>query len=980
MQLTKPLEYAKDALNPLLKQTIRRIISIDSQYRNQQTNSPSTKFTFDLSEPLKDVVSLKLYSVQIPYTWYTVNSDFGGNFFYLKGNVPGINNGLHDYKIAIPSGNYTPSGITNAVNVAIEKLTTTYTDISFGNTKVIYNNGVNDPNSGTGKCTIQIDVTKIYNQGNYSMKFPKWSTPRNDTLRLNTIPGYLGFNNQEYYCSSIYSSFFSKSFNQITYSIRTTLSSFKVVPYVGNSYLTADVSYTPIIVSLPLTDVTETTIPQIVNLLNTALITNTKFDNAFTSCTLVDVSSTLQYDSSLSYVKFNCKLDNYSAPIVQNLKLAAVFPYDPSYSLFYGSVSFFAFSSAITDASNNVICEFNELLSENPILQSSYDSLNASMIFQCIMSGYDNSYNNLIIPIPNRNYTLTSFIKSANTSIETSIVAHPRLSSLSGTARITFNSDPVTSFLNINTRIENTYYNSEYSIYATTGSCNLPQLLGLPSVPNTTQSNLVYNNASYQFQSVAFNASDVIYITPLSEGNKNAIPFIINLNTLNTYSNGSLLANYLNTRISEYRDPLTGLYPFSGSSVVYNGIFTLNLNIEVHINQSFYRLTLLSDPTPNIWTDLSFNPVYNIIDYSNNSFIINNKSPIKDNQITIFDGSNDTFYLSPSNSVDVFSSSGNNYLITIKINDTSINGSGTRYAINDLLNNINSQLANTIAKGTTITTFASSSIETYIKVRFNINKVFKTPDFKLVFYDPYSFASCFSNKSRNASTSIQNATWDTTLGWLLGYRNQIFYTLSDYTDTLNISGTDSGIYYLIDSTNVCVLIGDTNVSTNLYNYFLIILDDYVQNHLNDGLVTITNQQTSLSHGPFINVCDPVTGKTTSRPANYGNPGVTYTSQQLYAFNQQVQSQMVKTKSYSKGPFVKDIFGLLPVKTTGMAIGSVYVEFGGTLQNQQRLYFGPVNIHRMSIQLLNDRGNLVDLNNANWSFSFECEQLYKSGVS
>jgi hypothetical protein len=159
-----------------------------------------------------------------------------------------------------------------------------------------------------------------------------------------------------------------------------------------------------------------------------------------------------------------------------------------------------------------------------------------------------------------------------------------------------------------------------------------------------------------------------------------------------------------------------------------------------------------------------------------------------------------------------------------------------------------------------------------------------------------------------------------------------------------------------------------------------MLDDYVQNHLNDGLVTITNQETSIDPGPYVNVCDPATGKTVARPADYGSPGITYTAQQLYAFNQQVQSQMVKARSYSSGPFVQDIFGIIPVKTSGMSIGSVYVEFGVSLQNQQRLYFGPVNIHRMTIQLLNDRGNLVDLNNANWSFSFICEQLYKSGVS
>jgi hypothetical protein len=105
----------------------------------------------------------------------------------------------------------------------------------------------------------------------------------------------------------------------------------------------------------------------------------------------------------------------------------------------------------------------------------------------------------------------------------------------------------------------------------------------------------------------------------------------------------------------------------------------------------------------------------------------------------------------------------------------------------------------------------------------------------------------------------------------------------------------------------------------------------------------------------------------------------YTAKQLYSFNQQVLSQKAIDKSYSKGPFVKDIFGIVPMKVSGMPIGSVYVEFGGTLQIQERVYFGPVNIHRMTIRLLNDRGDLVDLNNANWSFSLLCEQLYKSNV-
>jgi hypothetical protein len=86
---------------------------------------------------------------------------------------------------------------------------------------------------------------------------------------------------------------------------------------------------------------------------------------------------------------------------------------------------------------------------------------------------------------------------------------------------------------------------------------------------------------------------------------------------------------------------------------------------------------------------------------------------------------------------------------------------------------------------------------------------------------------------------------------------------------------------------------------------------------------------------------------------------------------------VSAKSYGTGPYVKDVFGLIPIKSSGLLSGDSYVEFGGTLQNQERSYFGPVNVQRLTIRLMTDRGDVVDLNNANWSFSLICEQLNKT---
>ena len=43
-----PLDYTKDSLNPLLKQTTKRIVSIDSQYRDSKKYPLSSQYTFNL--------------------------------------------------------------------------------------------------------------------------------------------------------------------------------------------------------------------------------------------------------------------------------------------------------------------------------------------------------------------------------------------------------------------------------------------------------------------------------------------------------------------------------------------------------------------------------------------------------------------------------------------------------------------------------------------------------------------------------------------------------------------------------------------------------------------------------------------------------------------------------------------------------------------------------------------------------------------
>jgi hypothetical protein len=100
------------------------------------------------------------------------------------------------------------------------------------------------------------------------------------------------------------------------------------------------------------------------------------------------------------------------------------------------------------------------------------------------------------------------------------------------------------------------------------------------------------------------------------------------------------------------------------------------------------------------------------------------------------------------------------------------------------------------------------------------------------------------------------------------------------------------------------------------------------------------------------------------------------SNQKYALTQisntNEQNNAIDNKIYTSTPSIRNVFGLIPIKPGQN--GQTFVEYGGTLQNQDRTYFGPVNISRMSVRLITDRGDILNLNGANWSFALICEQL------
>jgi hypothetical protein len=103
---------------------------------------------------------------------------------------------------------------------------------------------------------------------------------------------------------------------------------------------------------------------------------------------------------------------------------------------------------------------------------------------------------------------------------------------------------------------------------------------------------------------------------------------------------------------------------------------------------------------------------------------------------------------------------------------------------------------------------------------------------------------------------------------------------------------------------------------------------------------------------------------------------TLTQSQIYTINEINKNKNNNTNYKSKAPTSPDILSVLPIKNSGISTGSMLIEFSGSLQESKRTYFGPVNIDKMRVKLLDDKGNVINLNGCDWCVTLICECLYQ----
>ena len=268
------------------------------------------------------------------------------------------------------------------------------------------------------------------------------------------------------------------------------------------------------------------------------------------------------------------------------------------------------------------------------------------------------------------------------------------------------------------------------------------------------------------------------------------------------------------------------------------------------------------------------------------------------------------------------------------------------------------------------------------------------------FFDLTGLKSCYESGSYPCSASSgQGQTFDGTLGWLMGFRlplQPVFTGGNVPQGVINLYGT---------------------------KYLIVVLDDFNQNRINNGLITITELSKSLPMPSYYNTSQPyicvsnvtnlssvfdinaVGNLSNITPAEATAMGLnpdnlfnslqdkvdvgsgniqqilpsaprTLTQAQIYTLNEIIKNRNKTISFRSHAPTNSDTFAIIPIKYGSMQTGQLYTELSGQFQDNKRIYFGPVDIDRLRIRLLDDKGNTLDLHGADWCVTLISDNLYQ----
>ncbi|MAR50760.1 MAG: hypothetical protein CML42_06515 [Rhodobacteraceae bacterium] len=207
---------------------------------------------------------------------------------------------------------------------------------------------------------------------------------------------------------------------------------------------------------------------------------------------------------------------------------------------------------------------------------------------------------------------------------------------------------------------------------------------------------------------------------------------------------------------------------------------------------------------------------------------------------------------------------------------------------------------------------------------------------------------------------------DYNLGWLMGFRKKEYKIVAVTENPSNNTVIES-------------ITGESLVDTYGSRYVLLYVDEYINNRVTQGLISLTNNKDKFELPDYFKkkACVDETEDIQSREGT--NASTTPIKNQLtqaqeYTVNQIKHAQNILNQDRYYSPTSSDILARLPINKSNNF--GVVVMGQNQIGENKREYFGPVRIRRLHIKLLNDKGIPLNLNDMNWSFALKINYLYK----
>lgn len=173
---------APGKLNSIKRITHCQNLNLNSCFRNNYYTCSSTDFQYLLPCEMKNVISLRLSSIEIPNSWYLFSSKQKNNIFKI---IIKVNENITNYSIVIPEGNYDNESLTHFLN------TTYFCDSELDNCLKYIHFSIDSKNFKT-----KFEILEEYSLKEYSFSL-FFFEDINENL-MNTAGWILGFRHANY--------------------------------------------------------------------------------------------------------------------------------------------------------------------------------------------------------------------------------------------------------------------------------------------------------------------------------------------------------------------------------------------------------------------------------------------------------------------------------------------------------------------------------------------------------------------------------------------------------------------------------------------------------------------------------------------------------------------------------------------------------------------------------------------------------------